>query len=192
MYSTQGTEQNGLWGVPSFFPTPVTVTQYMLSKIEVKNTDQILEPSAGKGDMAQVIRGKFPNNRIWTAEKDMTLAIQLLVKGFKVLTQDFLTLKDQFEVIVMNPPFSNNYQDVDHICHAWRCLKEGGRLVALCHEYTAYSPSTNPYYKPTVFNQWTDRMGIHKELLPEGSFLNSEYPTNVRVALLWGTKVCMK
>lgn len=181
-------EKLGLYGIPSFYPTPPEVTEQMLDKIKVHKNDHILEPSAGKGDMAKIIQKRFPDNPLWVIEKHIELAFSLICQGFRLLTDDFLKFNERFEVIVMNPPFMMNYQDIDHFRHAWDCLVPGGRIVSLMHEYSVYTPAVDPTHKAVQFSQWVTAMGISHEILPERSFAAARFKTNTSIALLWGTK----
>lgn len=185
-------EHIGLWGIPSLYPTPKNVAEYMISKVPIFATDTILEPSAGKGDLAQIIRGKFPRNNLMVVEKDVLLRAILVLDGFPLVASDIFNFPEHEvftpNVIIMNPPFSANYQDIDHVAHCWQLLPRGGRLVSLMHKFSAYSPSSNPFYKPNIFQEWMDRVGLQKELLPEGAFAEAEQPTNTEIALVWGTK----
>lgn len=84
---------------------------------------------------------------------------------------DVLTLGDelgQFDRIVMNPPFAHG-ADIDHIKHAYRMLKPGGRLVAIC----ANGPRQQEVMGE-ICSAWID--------LPAGSFKGQG--TNVNAALV--------
>lgn len=177
-------EHIGLYGIPSYFPTPVGIIDRMLNVLDMHPGDSILEPSAGEGDIAKFL----PRKNLWVAEKNIALCIALVGQGFRLISRDFLTLTHTFDVIIANPPFSSNYQDIDHVYHMWDCLAPGGRFVSLVHEYSAFTPSGNFRYKPNVFQAWMASLGISRELLPQGSFLQARYPTPVSVAMVWGTK----
>lgn len=184
-----GTEHLGMWGIPSFYPTPDTLTLAMLKKVNIQPDDHILEPSAGKGNIARIITEKFPHNPLTLVESDPLLRAVLMTKGYGVSgVRDFFNWTTPVDVIVMNPPFSANYQDADHIRHAWDVLKRGGRLAAICHWYTAGKEWDNPWYKPAVFQRWFKAQGIRVQENPLNAFATSDYGTIVPTALLWGTK----
>ena len=72
----------------------------------------------------------------------------------------------------MNPPFKDG-ADIDHIMHAVKFLRPGGRLVALC----ADGPRQGEKLRPLA-----EACGGWWESLPEGTF--AEHGTNVRVAMV--------
>lgn len=104
----------------------------------------ILEPSAGKGDLLNVIKERIsswhrtPKNKLYAIEQNHELKAILRDKGFRVVGSDFLQYRPevQLDLIVMNPPFSNADE---HILHAWNILEEG-EIVALCNRETIDNP----------------------------------------------------
>ncbi len=76
----------------------------------------------------------------------------------------------------MKPPFADG-ADVDHITHALRLLRPGGRIVALC----ANGPRQTAKLHPRI-----REMGGAWEELPAGTFAAAG--TSVRTVLLTASK----
>lgn len=147
-----------------FFPTPKETAQRMVAEAGIEPGMKVLEPSAGNGNIAEVIRdaGVKPD----VVEQSSRLREILEAKGFNLTGQDFLDVKDGgYDRIVMNPPFSNG-QDAEHIHHAYTLLKPGGKLVAIAGEGIFFRNDA----KATAFRQWLDDVGGTSEKLPEGTF----------------------
>ena len=79
----------------------------------------------------------------------------------------------------MNPPFENG-QDMDHVQHAFRLLKEGGRVVAIMSEGPFFRSDT----KADSFRKWLAEVEGQSEKLPEGSFKDSFRSTGVNTRLV--------
>jgi len=191
-------EHTGMYGVPSFFPTPREVVLKMLEKVTIEPGDNVIEPSAGMGHIARVIEELYLESPVYCIEKDPLLRAYLLAEGHALIWDDIFTWSGQMlyrhawnngvDVIVANPPFSNNYQDIDHFCRYWELLNYGSQIVCLVHAYSAYSPSSNPAYKPNIFWNWCEKVGIRREMLPANSFAFGEFATQADIAMIWGTK----
>jgi predicted RNA methylase/uncharacterized protein (DUF3820 family) len=122
-----------------FFPTPLKIAKEICEMADITSQCDCLEPSAGKGNIADVIWGHSPKS-LTVIELDESNASYLEGKYSQCLIgKDFLTLNTQkrFDRIVMNPPFSKK-QDMKHILKAWEFLKPKGILVSIL------SPS--PFY----------------------------------------------
>jgi hypothetical protein len=118
-----------------FFPTPESIANRMILEADIQRGERILEPSAGLGHIAKLIREQYPDNNLDVIEitSDRRRYLQLL--GFNVLeTNNFLNLipskENQYDKIIMNPPYSKK-QAFKHVVHAYRLLAPGGRIVAL-------------------------------------------------------------
>lgn len=124
---------------PDFYPTPLGVSLKMLAKIPSK-ARYILEPSAGKGDLAEAIRGnaRYDNRKVDTIEANPELAQVLASKGFPVVGHDWLSYDgvSYYDAIVMNPPFSEGAR---HLLRAWDFL-HGGDIVCLLNRETIDNP----------------------------------------------------
>jgi hypothetical protein len=131
-----------------FYPTPRAVAYKMLSKIS-KDAENILEPSAGKGDLAEAIlksgtdsswRNDRSRFKVDCIEADPELATLLVGKGLPVVGFDWLTYEGvcYYDAIIMNPPFSNG---ADHLLRAWDFLHDG-EIVCLLNEETVKNPHT--------------------------------------------------
>jgi hypothetical protein len=120
-----------------FFETPKEIASQMIALADIKKDDDVGEPSAGQGAIADLIYGY---NSLTVIELNPDNVKVLISKGYNVITADFLTCytsvaeaKGIFSKIVMNPPFSRQ-QDIDHVTHAWNLLRDGGRLVSIMCE----------------------------------------------------------
>ena len=171
-----------------FYPTPAHLVQKMLDKVDWYYVDTILEPSAGKGDLAIPAAKKAlkAHNR-WSAdaseadldcvEIDGNLRAILREKGLRVVHDDFLTYTTakRYSLIIMNPPFEDGAR---HCLKAISLLAEGGQLVCLLNAETVKNPYSN------------DRKALVKALgdaeidfLP-GEFLTAERKTGVETAMI--------
>ena len=105
---------------------------------------QILEPSAGTGSimdyLAESYGYKAPKANMYACEINPELVMVLQGKGYKILADDFLSYKPShtFDLIVMNPPFSNGDE---HLLHAWDILWTGD-VVCLLNAETIRNPYT--------------------------------------------------
>jgi hypothetical protein len=175
---------------PEFFPTPRNVARKMLAKIsnEARN---YLEPSAGKGDLAEVIRGdaydgydrngrygRHHSIKVDCIELSPELGDVLTSKDFPVVGYDWLTYTGvcYYDAIVMNPPFSNGDE---HLLRAWDFLHDG-EIVCLLNEETVKNPHT------------ARRQRLAKLIEQHGDveylgdcFSTAQRKTDVRVALVY-------
>lgn len=139
---------------PDFYPTPAAVAQKMIAALNPKevmpgqyylNRTRILEPSAGKGDLADALVNAIMGGRnrlyedhyrerIHCLESDVELQAALKGKGYPLVGTDFLSWEpdEQYDCIVMNPPFSNGDK---HLLHAWDIL-DHGEIVCLLNAET--------------------------------------------------------
>ena len=93
--------------IPGFFPTPASIVKQMLQVACISQEMKVLEPSAGKGDIAEGIQSNYPDVDLTVIEWNYTLSKILGFKGFDCLQEDFLEHKGKYDRIVMNPPFEN-------------------------------------------------------------------------------------
>lgn len=166
--------------VPGYFPTPPDVISKMLEWLECTiENPSILEPSAGAGHLAEALRESFPKAKIECIEPNVSLSHLLMKKDFYPIADNFLEYEGKHDLIVMNPPFED-LQDIDHVLHAFDCLSDGGRIVAIMSE----SPFFRQDKKAVAFRQWLDEVGGYSEKLPDGAFLKSERPTGVATRIV--------
>src|SRR5690606_11773720 len=93
---------------------------------------RVLEPSAGSGAIAEVIRERHPTARLEVIERNYSLREILEADGFELVSRDFTEYAPSYgyDRIIMNPPFEQR-QDVEHIDRALSMLNPGGRLLAI-------------------------------------------------------------
>lgn len=126
-----------------FYPTPPPVAHRMMRSLS-KDAERFLEPSAGKGDLAHIVRGESEGYRqrreVDCIETDYELVEILRGKDFRVVGNDFLTYPGVccYDAIVMNPPFS---EGVRHLLHAWDFMHDG-EIVCLLNAETIRNPYT--------------------------------------------------
>ena len=163
--------------IDGFFPTPRPLVIRMLELAGIEENDTILEPSAGLGHIADIIAENYPENDLTLIEKFSPLAEALRKKGYKdAVNADFLEHKGRYDKIIMNPPFER-LVDIDHVRHAYKILKPGGRLVAIMAANKGEGASRK---KVKQFREWLDEIGAYTEENPEGAFKSGFRPTGVR------------
>src|SRR5690606_30206880 len=110
---------------------------------------QILEPSAGKGDILDAIanRSSYGHSRtdnLYAIEIEPDLTAILRDKEYRVIGSDFLKYfgHHHFDLVLMNPPFSTG---LDHILKAWEVVADGGRVVCILNAETIRNPHTGKH-----------------------------------------------
>lgn len=162
-----------------FYPTPDWLAVDMITRADIKSTDKVLEPSAGRGAILKHIA--YKTNHYTAVEYNQSNVKCLRAQGFRVNHMSFekysKSTKAKFDKVVMNPPFSNE-MDLRHTILAYNLLKPGGRLVGLVAENSLY-------YDRSItkqFNRFIDRIGGTVLEVPHGTF--KESGTNVDVAMI--------
>ena len=168
-----------------FFETPASVANLMIDRAAISGDHvsnmnfYVLEPSAGHGAIADVVRAYVAGQFIHVVEIEPSNREVLKEKGYKLIGKDFMKLRKKkrlYDRIVMNPPFSKQ-QDIDHVLHAWKFLKPGGRLVSVMAGGTEYRQNK----KALAFQKLVEDHG-YIEPLPPGSF--EESGTGVNTVLV--------
>jgi predicted RNA methylase len=162
---------------PDYFPTPRDVVELMLEYADFEDGFDWLEPSAGSGHIANVVRELYPHARATLCEWSGLLCRALEAQGWVPVKADFISCRwSGFDRVLMNPPFGANGvgTDIDHVRHAYTMLKPGGRLVSLMSDGVFYRGD----HKAQEFRAWLDSLDGSSFELPEGAFLNSDRPTS--------------
>lgn len=166
--------------IPGYFPTPPSVTEKLIAAVHPRPGELVLEPSAGRGHMADRLPGDV---RIHVLEFNTDNAHQLKRKGYDVRGHDFLvynpTGDDRPHKIIMNPPFEKG-ADVEHVRHAYEVLRPGGTLAAVMSEGPFFRQQT----KDREFREWLDGLDATVERLPEGSFKRSNTGVSTRMVVV--------
>ena len=162
-----------------FFPTPPELVENLVREADIKPGMRVLEPSAGKGDIADAMKGA--GGAVDTIEISPTLREILEAKGYTPVGQDFMDYRPEqgYDRIVMNPPFSNRL-DAEHVRHAYDMLNPGGRLVAIMGEGSFFGTDK----KATGFRDWLSDVGGESQKLPDGSFKSAFRPTGVKTRMV--------
>jgi len=167
-----------------FFPTPAPVIAKMLARVS-KDARYFLEPSAGKGDIAEGI--KRLNDRynyvhrvdgIDCIEIVPDLAAILREKDFPVVGADWLTYSGVsfYDAIVANPPFSEGDK---HLLRMWEFLHHG-EIVCLLNAETVRNPYTEARKRLVAL------IAEHGDIEELGAcFTTAERPTDAEVVLVY-------
>jgi hypothetical protein len=155
--------------MPGFFPSPPAVVQRLIQLSRPFSPGlKILEPSAGKGDIADDIKRQYQGEKfdLTIVELSSQLVDILKLKGYQPVHQDFMTFNTgTYDRIIMNPPFERG-QDVDHVYHAYELLAPGGRLISVMGMHPFFGSDK----KSAEFRSWLNSVHGIIENLPQGSF----------------------
>lgn len=167
-----------------FYPTPSRLIWKMLEGVKLDQISTILEPSAGKGDICDVVADKpaytTARRTVDVIEINPDLQHVLKGKGYNLVQDDFLTFDTRkcYDLIIANFPFSDGDR---HLAHAISLIeRNGGRLVCLVNAETIRNPHTKVR---KLIEHRLDLWGAEVEFLP-GEFVKAERSTNVEVALV--------
>lgn len=162
-----------------FFPTPRPVAELMCDMADLDGSCRVLEPSCGKGDLADVVY-EHGVEKLLGIELNPDMARYLDSKPYPTMTGvDFLSVVPTGETwnrIVMNPPFTRQ-QDIDHILAAYAILEPGGILVSVVSE----SPFFRSNKKSVDFRAFLDDHYAEVILLEEGAFKASGTMVRTRI-----------
>lgn len=183
----------------TFYPTPESLAKKLLEGLDWSFIESILEPSAGKGDLARVCaglrkeagyNGYYPtsdyswddairNADIDCIEIDPTLRAVLEQQGLRVIHDDFLTFETQkrYHLIAMNPPFDRG---AAHLLHALDLMERGGEIRCILNAETLrnlYSDQRRELAKRLK------NLNAEVEFVQDG-FKDAERSTDVEIALV--------
>lgn len=164
-----------------FYPTPKEIIKLMISKLENKDARYFLEPSAGKGDIADYIKQLRHYNIVDCIEQSPELVSVLSDKNHQIVGYDFLEYDGicYYDAIIMNPPFSNGDE---HLLKAWDFVVNG-EIVCLLNAETI----KNPYSKNRkILKNIIEEHGYYEIL--GNVFKEAERKTEVEVALVYLSK----
>ena len=154
-----------------FFPTPRAVAERMCEMAEIDSASEVLEPSCGNGQLADVIWEHLPAG-MCCIELNTDMKRYLSEKPYGVSYRDFLDVTKKeigaINRVVMNPPFTR-HQDIDHVRHAYDLLDAGGILVAIMCESTFFRTDK----KSVEFRDFLDSVYAQAIKLEPGAFRES-------------------
>jgi type I restriction-modification system DNA methylase subunit len=153
-----------------FYETPPELARRMVALADVREGQQVLEPSAGRGGILKAIPQTVHRTAV---ELNSSMAE-------RVHYGDFLQCNGElgaFDRIIANPPFRNG-QDVDHVRHMYDLLKPSGILITVMSPSWQYRTDR----KHAEFRAWLQELDHEVEDLPEGTFKSSG--TNIRTLLV--------
>lgn len=166
----------------NFYPTPKKLIRLMTKDIDLRGAD-VLEPSAGKGDIADYIKQRFRVNSVNCIELDSELEMILIGKDYPVVGKDFLDYftNTEYHAIIMNPPFENGD---NHLLHAIELAEK--QVIKECDIRCVLNAETikNPYTSTrkhliTLLSKYGAEITYEKEV-----FTNAERKTNVEIAII--------
>ncbi len=114
------------------FDSPPPVVERIMEIARVEPRMRVIEPSAGIGNIA--VAASAVGADVMCVEIDPKRVQALKDHGLSsIIHADFLSLDGlgPFDRILMNPPFAPAQADIDHVLHAAKFLRPGGRLVAV-------------------------------------------------------------
>ncbi|WP_247455406.1 class I SAM-dependent methyltransferase [Bradyrhizobium sp. 174] len=161
---------------PQLFPTSPELAAEVAELADIRPGHRILEPSAGTGALIEAARVHGAGSLDIVAIEinyQVAQALGRSQQGVTIINGDFMDMAgavDKFDRIIMNPPFERG-ADIQHIEHARKFLKPGGRLVAIC----ANGPRQRARLEP-IATEWRD--------LPPGSFKHAGTMVNTALVVI--------
>ncbi|WP_367198741.1 DUF4942 domain-containing protein [Amorphus sp. 3PC139-8] len=163
------------------FPSPPAVVSRVLSEAQIAPGLSVLEPSAGKGNLALAAAdaGAIVDCFEIQAVHADALATDPRIRSCQC--RDFLDVDPaayphRYDRIVMNPPFDRGW-DIVHVLHALQFLAPGGLLVSVMSAGTEFREDRASRHFRSLLEDHNGTMWD----LPAASF--SEVGTNVHALL---------
>ena len=171
-----------------FYPTPEKLLDCINEKIDIKwkEIKYVLEPSAGKGNIADWIK---IDKKKWNSERNLDIdCIELnpdlrnVLKGknYHVVFDNFLGFNTykRYDLVIMNPPFSEG--DI-HLLKAIDLMENGGQILCILNAETIRNQCTNT--RKVLFQKLFD-LEAQIEYM-EHTFSSAEKKTNVEIAVVY-------
>lgn len=169
------------------FPTPKGLAEKMVKSISTKEVyghlllpDCILEPSAGTGSLAKVLK-EMSYNSVDLDCIEIAASCRAILKSqnLRVIHDDFLTFEPfkQYNAIIMNPPFSTG---AAHLLKAINILRNGGKICCLLRSESIRHPHGSDEKELAVKLKELD---ADVEYIAH-AFEESDRPTSVEIAFI--------
>ena len=173
----------------TFYPTPRNLVLRMINDVDLRAISNCLEPSAGKGNIAEVVAGQMD---IYNSKKDSKKTIDcieiepvlqsiLMERGYRVVGDDFLKYKTykHYDLILANVPFNKGDK---HILSMIQIAEQnnGSKIRCLCNAETIKNPYSN---NRKLLLQKIESYSGKIEFI-ENAFIDAERKTGVEVALI--------
>lgn len=171
-----------------FFPTPLEVVDLLLDHADLEAGMSVLEPEAGEGAIValalanggRVVAVELVHKRVEKLQETFSDCRDLMI-----LERDFMSIDPdhedtpKFDRVIMNPPFSKR-QDIHHVNHAMKFLKEDGILVAVMSSSVMFRQDK----LTKEFRQMVEDHDGEFIELPEKSFKDSGTMVNTIVVVI--------
>lgn len=170
------------------FDTPPEIVARLIELAEIEPGMNLLEPSAGIGNIALAAMER--DAVVVTVEIDPKRAAELTMRILKSgipaaslcegIFGDFLAIAPHetlYDRVVMNPPFAKQ-ADIDHVTHALKFLRPGGRLVSVMSAGVLFRTDR----KTASFRERLEGRGARIDKLPPDAF--KESGTSVNAVIL--------
>lgn len=179
-----------------FFPTPDDIIeQYMVQGVKLPANAKVLEPSAGRGNIADAVRAKFPKADIDVVELSDLRREVLFHKGYNLVGGDFMEVgvesrdakgrailsedwKGKYDAVFMNPPFLKG-AGREHVRRAMQMLKVGGTLKAVIP--TGYVDGTGQ--DNIFFQEWAKQRGSFDYVIIREAEYNKNHDRKITIDL---------
>ncbi|MBO6303933.1 MAG: DUF4942 domain-containing protein [Selenomonadaceae bacterium] len=173
-----------------YYPTPPETAEKLLDMVdieEISNGINILEPSAGTGELIEAWKEAKHRREYCSTdyhghciEINPKRAATLKGKGYKVVWDDFLTFNPlmKYTFIMMNPPFREGAR---HLLKALEICAAGGHIACILNAETIKNPHTNE--QKALIAKLDEQEFCEIEYVT-AAFAEAERKTDVEVALI--------
>lgn len=167
-----------------FFPTPSPLVKTINKYTNFYKGERVLEPSSGTGSLLSIPYDTGCECDAIELQPHLVEHLKNNYPDAKVKQADFLNEQPTalYDAVIMNPPFDRG-RDIDHVRHAYKFLRAGGRLYALMSASAEHSQTSRAKALHRIVEQSETCWGNMKWIdMPERSF--ADQGTNVNVVLL--------
>lgn len=125
-----------------FYATPLDCIQNFLNNYDKEITGDVLEPSAGNGNISKILKQNYNNINLTSLELREEEKHNLNDISDEVIIGDFLQLDidKKYDFIIGNPPYSLG---IEFVKKSLNLLKDDGKLIFLLR--TAFLESKSRY-----------------------------------------------
>lgn len=153
-----------------FFETPIKTAKMLVSLAEIRDEETVLEPSAGRGRIAGLIK------ECHCIELNEDNYNYLVINNFNVVGRNFMEFHARlYDVIIANPPFTKQ-QDIDHVNHMMNFAIR--RVVSVMSASVLFRDNE----KTRKFRNRIEKFGGTFKELPDKTF--AESGTNVKACVV--------